>query len=171
MNPTGVLYFPFWEIRRCGTRTNMDIKVIRNRSDYDKALKYLSMLMDKNPVRGSEEENILELLMLVIKDYEEKFGEPIIVDPIEAIKFRMDQMQFTRKDLILFFGSISRVSEVLAGKRNLSLSMIRKLHDGLGIPLESLVSQRRICRKIPRRPKKQKRISVPKSRRKKKAFI
>jgi HTH-type transcriptional regulator/antitoxin HigA len=117
----------------------MNVKVIKNRSEYDAALERVIELMDRNPSPGSEEENTLELLLLVIRDYEQKVIEPIGVDSIEAIKFRMDQMQITRKELVPFIGSMSKVSEILSGKRNLSLTMIRKLHQGLGIPLESLL--------------------------------
>jgi HTH-type transcriptional regulator/antitoxin HigA len=142
----------------------MDIKVIRTRSEYEEALNSFSKLMDKDPAPGSKDENALELLVLVIKDYEQRVGEPIVVDPIEAIRFRMDQMEFSRQDLIPFLGSISRVSEILSGKRNLSLSMIRKLHSGLGIPLESLVSRRTVYRKRARRTQKRKKIPVLRTR-------
>lgn len=125
----------------------MDIKIIRTKEEYGRALKRLSQLMDVNPAPGSKDENTLELLALVIQEYEQKNTKPIVVDPVEAIKFRAEQMEFTRNDLIPFFGSISRVSEVLSRKRHLSLSMIRKLHEGLGIPLESLVHQRPLYRK------------------------
>jgi len=117
----------------------MDVEIINSRSDYKKALQQLSELLDKNPTPGSEEDNGLSLLLLVIRDYEQRVIGPICPNPIEAIKFRMEQMQLSRKELIPFIGSISKVSEVLSGKRNLSLPMIRKLHQGLGIPLESLV--------------------------------
>lgn len=147
----------------------MDIQVIRTRSEYERALHALSQLMDKNPPSGSKDENTLELLVLVIKDYEQRIGEPVVVDPIEAIRFRMDQMEFTRQDLVPFLGSIPRVSEILSGKRNLSLSMIRKLHSGLGIPLESLVSQRAMYRKRARRPRKHQRTIVPRSRKRKRS--
>jgi HTH-type transcriptional regulator/antitoxin HigA len=119
----------------------MNVEIIKNRAEHKKALQRLSELMDKNPVRGSREDNELELLVLVIQNYEQKVIEPIQSDPIEAIKFRMEQMQLTRKELVPYIGSISKVSEVLSGKRNLSLPMIRKLHEGLGIPLESLISR------------------------------
>jgi HTH-type transcriptional regulator/antitoxin HigA len=76
----------------------MDIKVVRTKSEYEKALSSLSEFMDKNPIPGSKDENTLELLVLVIQDYERRMGEPIVVDPIEAIKFRMDQMELARQD-------------------------------------------------------------------------
>lgn len=115
------------------------VKVIKNQSDYEAAMEQLSDLMDRKCQPGSDEENTLELLLLVIQDYEQKHTLPIDLDPIEAIKFRVDQMCLSQKDLIPFIGSISKVSEVLSGKRTLSLAMIRKLHKGLGIPLESLL--------------------------------
>lgn len=117
----------------------MNVEIINSRSDYKKALQNLSELLDKNPTQGSVEDNALSLLLLVIKDYEQRVLAPICPNQVEAIKFRMEQMQLSRKELIPYIGSISKVSEVLSGKRNLSLPMIRKLHQGLGIPLESLV--------------------------------
>ena len=119
----------------------MNVKVIKDQSEYEAALKLLSDLMDKKFISGSDDENTIELLLIVIKDYEQKNLPPLDVDPIEAIKFRMDQMHLSRKDLVPFLGSMSKVSEVLAGKRKLSIAMIRKLHDGLGIPLESLIGK------------------------------
>ena len=141
----------------------MDIKVIKNQEDYEAALQSLSELMDRDPAPGSLEENSLELLMLVIRDYEQKIVEAVVVDPVEAIKFRMDQMDLSRQELIPYMGSISRVSEVLSGKRNLSLSMIRKLHEGLGIPLESLLGKarhRRVIVRKERRKTKKKQNSI-----------
>ena len=76
----------------------------------------------------------MRLLALLIHDYERRTVPP--VDLIEAILFRMNQMDLTRKDMIPYLGSESKVSEVFSGKRRLSLMMIRKLHKGLGIPLE-----------------------------------
>src|SRR5579885_1560202 len=117
----------------------MEVEIINTLAAYKKALQHLAELMEKNPAPGSEGDNILSLLVLIIKDYEQRTAAPICLNPIEAIKFRMEQMHLTRKELIPYLGSISKVSEVLSGKRNLSLPMIRKLHQGLGIPLESLV--------------------------------
>jgi HTH-type transcriptional regulator / antitoxin HigA len=119
----------------------MSVKVIKSQTDYEEALRTLSELMQRPYGGNSEDENTIELLLLVLKDYEQKIAESIKVDPIEAIKFRMDQMNLTQKDLIEFIGSAPRVSELLSGKRLLSLNMIRNLHAGLGIPLQSLISQ------------------------------
>lgn len=117
----------------------MNIKVIKEREDYTQAMARLAGLMDLDPKPGSEEENELELLALVVEDYERKavpFDQP---DPVEAILFRLDQAGLMRKDLIPYIGSASKVSEVLSRKRPLSLAMIRKLHNGLGIPADSLL--------------------------------
>lgn len=118
----------------------MNVKVIKGNEDYDRAMARLDSLLDRNPAPGSEEENELELLALVIEDYERKIVPPAEVDPVDAILFRMDQAGLSRKDLVPYIGSPSKVSEVLSRKKRLSLTMIRKLHKGLGIPLESLLA-------------------------------
>lgn len=117
----------------------MNIKVIKSSDDYAQAMARLSALMTLAPKDGSKEDNELELLALVIEDYEHKIVPPVVPDPIEAILFRMDQMQLGRKELEPYIGSISKVSEVLSRKRPLSLSMIRRLHKGLGIPADVLI--------------------------------
>jgi HTH-type transcriptional regulator/antitoxin HigA len=117
----------------------MNIKVIKHREDYAQAMARLSALMDLDPKPGSDEEDELDLLALVIEDYERKIVPPAVPDPIEAILFRMDQAGLTRKELIPYIGSASKVSEVLSRKRPLSLAMIRNLHNGLGIPAGALI--------------------------------
>jgi HTH-type transcriptional regulator / antitoxin HigA len=118
----------------------IEVKVIKDREEYETALQQLSSLMDQ-PIRpGSNEENLIELLLLVLKDYEERNISPLDLDPIEAIKFRMEQMNLSRKDLADLIGSESKVSEILSGTRKLSLSMIRKLHKNLGISFTSLLA-------------------------------
>lgn len=114
-------------------------RVIKTQRDYDDALARLSALMDDEIKPGSSEEDELELLVLVIKSYESTKVDPVSPDPIEAILFRMDQMGLNKKDLIPYFGSLPKVSEVLARKRPLSLAMIRKIHVGLEIPAEILL--------------------------------
>jgi len=117
----------------------MKVKLIKNESDYAAAMARLSALMAANPDAGSANENELDLLALVIEDYERKIVPPVVPDPIEAILFRIDQAGLTRKDLIPYIGSAPKVSEVLARKRPLSLTMIRRLHQGLGIPADVLI--------------------------------
>lgn len=115
-------------------------RVIKTQRDYDDALARLSALMDDEIKPGSSKEDELELLALVIKSYESTKVEPVSPDPIDAILFRMDQMGLNKKDLIQYFGgSLSKVSEVLARKRPLSLAMIRNIHKGLEIPAEILL--------------------------------
>ena len=116
------------------------VRVIKTQRDYDAALARLSALMDEEFAPDSNKEAELELLALVIESYERSKVALIKPDPIEAILFRMDQQNLSKKDLILYFGSLSKVSEVLSRKRPLSLSMIRKLHSGLGIPADVLIT-------------------------------
>jgi HTH-type transcriptional regulator/antitoxin HigA len=117
----------------------MNIKVIKSSNDYALAMARLTALMTLDPKEGSKEDSELELIALVIEDYERKIVPPTVPDPVEAILFRMDQMQLGRKELEPYIGSISKVSEVLSRKRPLSLSMIRRLHKGLGIPADVLI--------------------------------
>ncbi len=117
----------------------MDIKIIKNDSDYHEALQVLTEWLRKPFASNTNVENTIELMMLVIKDYENKVLQPIEVDPIDAIKFRMEQMNFKNKDLVDYIGSISKITKVLNKKRKLTLNMIRNLNKGLGIPLRSLI--------------------------------
>ena len=117
----------------------MNIKVVKSSDDYAQAMARLSALMTLDPKAGSDEDNELELLALVIEDYERKIAPPAAPDPVEAILFRMDQMKLGRKDMEHYIGSTSKVSEVLSRKRPLSLSMIRRLYKGLGIPADVLI--------------------------------
>lgn len=119
----------------------MNIRLIKDKENYTAAMARLSALMSLDPKPGTAEDNELELLALVIEDYERKIVPPIVADPVEAIFFRMDQSGLTRKDMVPYIGSVSKVSEVLSRKRPLSLSMIRRLHRGLGIPADVLVEK------------------------------
>jgi HTH-type transcriptional regulator / antitoxin HigA len=117
----------------------MNVKIIKSEKDYQAAMSRLSDLMSLDPKPGSKEEDELELLALVVHDFERQTVPPVKADPIESILFRMDQMGLTRKDLTKYIGSISKVSEVLSRKRPLSLPMIRRLHQGLDIPADILI--------------------------------
>lgn len=117
----------------------MKPKIIKNETDYESALAYLETLMDALP--GTPEEEDLELFAVLIEKYEQKHFPIGLPDPVEAIKFRMEQQGLSRKDLIPYIGSQSKVSEVLNGKRPLSKSMIRALHEELGIPAEVLLQE------------------------------
>lgn len=116
-----------------------EVRVIKTPRDYDAALARLSALMDKEITPGSAEETELELRALVIGDYERTRVEPAYANPIDAILFRMDQLGLKKKDMIPYFGSLSKVSEVLARKRPLTLSMMRHLHKRLDIPADILL--------------------------------
>lgn len=115
----------------------MEWKVIKTERDYQKALKRFETIFDSK--KGSKNGDELELLSLLIDNFE-KVKFPIdLPDPIEAIKFRMEQLGYTQKDLTKVIGLKSRVSEILSKKRKLTLDMIRKLNEVLGIPTEVLV--------------------------------
>ncbi len=115
----------------------MNIKPIRTKADYDSALDRVAKLMDAAP--GSEAGAELDILATLIDAYEAKNFPIDPPDPIEAIKFRMEQKGLKRKDLEPLLGGRSRVSEVLSGKRSLSIQQIRNLHRTLRIPYENLL--------------------------------
>jgi HTH-type transcriptional regulator/antitoxin HigA len=117
----------------------MTFKVIKTERDYQKALKRLELIFDAK--KGSKDGDDLELLSMLIDNYEKVRYMVDLPDPIEAIKFRMEQLGYKQKDLAEAIGLKSRVSEVLNRKRKLTLDMIRKLHDVLGIPTEVLVKE------------------------------
>jgi HTH-type transcriptional regulator/antitoxin HigA len=114
-------------------------KVIKSGEEYEAALQEIESLMSGDPTLGSPDGDRLELLGLLIDDYESKKLERHLPDPIDAIRFRMEQQNLSQRDLLPFIGSRSKVSEVLARKRPLTLSMIRALHSGLGIPANVLL--------------------------------
>lgn len=115
----------------------MNIRPIKTEQDYEATLKRIDELMNAEP--DTPEGDELDVLATLIVVYEEKHYAITPPDPVDAILFRMEQMNLTRKDLEPFIGERGRVSEVLNRKRSLSLEMICRLHEGLGIPLESLV--------------------------------
>lgn len=117
----------------------MKPKVIKTRADYQAALTHLEKLMDARP--GTLQEEELELFAVLLDNYEREHFPIGLPDPVEAIKFRMEQQGLTRKDLEPFIGSQSKVSEVLNRKRPLSVAMIRALHTGLDIPAEVLLQE------------------------------
>jgi len=119
----------------------MDPRIIKNSSDYKKVTEEAESLIALDPDSGTDEAERLALLALLIEKYElEKFNIEI-PNPLKAIKFRMDEQNLRQRDLIPFIGSKSKVSEVLAGKRPLTVTMLRALHEGLGIPAEVLLQE------------------------------
>ncbi len=116
-------------------------KIIKNRTDYDEALSVVETLLDLDPSPGTPENEKLELITLLIQDYEIRNFQIVPRTPNEEIKFRMEQQNLTPRGLIPYIGSRSKVSEVLSGKRPLTISMIRALHSGLGIPADVLLQE------------------------------
>lgn len=114
-------------------------RIIKDKESFDIAMHRLLELADSDLLEDSAELEEFELLSLLIGHYEEQNFAISKPTPIEAIKFRMDQMGLTQADMRQYLGSASKVSEVLSGKRKLSLSMIRRLHDDLGIPADILI--------------------------------
>jgi HTH-type transcriptional regulator/antitoxin HigA len=115
----------------------MNIFPIRTESDYDVALSRIDQLMDAD--LGTPQGDELDILVTLIEAYEAKHYPIPVCDPVEAIKFRMEQMGLVPKDLTPIIGSRSKVSEVLNHKRQLSIAMIRNLHAQLHVPYESLI--------------------------------
>lgn len=118
---------------------NKELKPIRNDAEYELALKEASIYFDQVPELGTKKADRFEILLMLIDAYEAKHHVISAPDPIEAIKFRMEQANLKPKDLKPMIGELNRVYEVLAKKRRLTLPMIRRLHSGLGIPAESLI--------------------------------
>ncbi len=116
----------------------MNIKPIRNDDDLRAAFEQLERVYQAQEATPEADE--MEILVTLIEAYERKQYPIDATDPVEAIKFRMEQQGLTPKDLELYIGSSGRVSEVLNCKRRLSLKMVKRLHDGLHIPYESLLA-------------------------------
>lgn len=116
----------------------MDIKPIKTEQDYNSAIKRIEELWGskKDTPIGDE----LDLLVTLVESYEMKHFPIAPPDPIDAIKFRMEQMGMTKEDMIKYLGSQSRVSEILNRKRKLTLKMVKSLHKGLKIPAEILLA-------------------------------
>src|SRR4051794_2583039 len=117
----------------------MQIKPIKSERDYRRALKQIDRLMDAraNTPAGDE----LDVLTTLVEAWEEKHHVIDLPDPIEAIRFAMEQRAITRRDLEPLIGSRARVAEVLNRRRKLTLPMIRRLHEQLGIPADSLIAE------------------------------
>ena len=116
----------------------MDIKAIKTEDDYNQALKRLDEIF--HAPADSKEGDEAEVLTILIEKYEDEHYPIEAPDPIEAIKFRMEQMDMSKRDLAQIIGYKSRVSEIFSRKRKLTLKMIRSLHEKLKIPYESLIT-------------------------------
>ena len=117
----------------------MNIRPIRTEADYKATLREVSAYFDNEPEPGTEDGDRFEILLTLVEAYEAKQFPVDLPDPIEAIKFRMDQEGLTAKDLVPAIGQWNRVYEVLNGKRGLSLPMVWRLHEMFGIPAEALI--------------------------------
>jgi HTH-type transcriptional regulator/antitoxin HigA len=117
----------------------MDIKPIRTENDYDEVMAQIDAIFDAQP--GTPEGDLLEVLTILVEAYEEEHYPITPPDPIEAIEFHMERLGLTRRDLEPYIGSRARVSEILNRRRSLTLAMIRRLQEGLGIPAETLLRQ------------------------------
>jgi HTH-type transcriptional regulator/antitoxin HigA len=117
----------------------MEIKPIRTEQEHQAALRRLEEIWEAKP--GTPESDELDVLSVLVEAYEDEHYPIDPPDPIEAIKFRMEQMGLTQKDLEPYIGSRSRVSEILSRKRKLNLDMIRNLNEKLGIPAEILIAR------------------------------
>ena len=120
----------------------MDIRPIKTTEDHESALKRIEQLWNARPkTREGDELDILTTLVVAYEEKNTPINEP---NPIDAIKFRMDQLGLKDRDLVPFIGARSKVSEVLNCKRGLSLPMIRRLSEGLDIPAETLIQSYRV---------------------------
>ena len=115
----------------------MEIKPIKSERDYQLALERLEDIFDAKA--GTEEGDELEILSILIEKFENEKFQIELPDPIEAIKFRMEQLNYNQSDLAKIIGLNSRASEILNKKRKLTLAMIRKLNEKLHIPSEVLI--------------------------------
>ena len=122
----------------------MDIQPIKTEKDYEAALQLIEDLWESE--EGTTKGDRLDILITLVDAYEQINHRIFPPDPVAAIEFHMDQNELTRAVLESYIGSRARVSEVLNGKRGLSIEMIRSLHEGLGIPLESLIARPKKCR-------------------------
>ena len=115
----------------------MTLKLLKTKKDYQSALKRLEIIFDAKP--GTSQSNELEVLAILIEKYEDEHYPIGFPDPVEAIKFRMEQLGYNQSDLANFVGLKSRASEILNRKRKLTLEMIRNLHTTLNIPTDVLI--------------------------------
>jgi len=122
-------------------KSMIKIKVIKTEKDYQEALKSVEELMNLDPNPDSTEGEQLNLLSTLIEDYEARIFPVTLPNSIEVIKFRMEQSNLKPVDLVPYIGSRSRVSEILSGKRQLTINMIRALSEGLGIPTKVLIKK------------------------------
>lgn len=121
---------------------DMEFKILRNETEHQTALQEAERLVALDPLTGTRDGEDLALLALLIEDYEKRAFQFDALEPIEVIEFRMSEQGLRQKDLVPLLGSRSRVSEVLGGKRPLTVQMIRALSSGLDIPADALIGRK-----------------------------
>lgn len=119
----------------------MKPRIIKNLEEHEEALERIDFLMEDDPSLDTDDGRELELLVMLVEQYEDVHYPIDTPDPVELIKFRMEQSGLRQVDVAEYFGGRSKASEVLSGKRPLTLRMIRKLNEGLGIPADSLIRE------------------------------
>ena len=117
-----------------------NIHLVRTAKEYDATMEKVLVLAKTNPPENTPEYEQLTILSLLIEEYDRKHYPAVETDPVEAIKFRMEQQGLRPVDMKEYFGSTGRFYDVINKKRKLSLAMIRKLHSGLGVTYESLLT-------------------------------
>ena len=117
----------------------MQLKIIKTKKDYEAALERFEAIFQAKS--GTKESDEADLLAMLVKNYEEQHFVIDAPDPIEAIKYRMEQQGLTNKDLAVILGFKSRVTDIFKKNRKLNLAMVRKLHEALHIPLQSLIKE------------------------------
>ncbi len=115
----------------------IEVKPIKTQADYEKALVEIEQLFEAKP--GTAEADRLDILSTLVEAYEDRHYPMPLPDPVEAIFYYLESRGLSRRDLEMYLGSRARVSEILNRKRRLSLEMIQRLHNGLGIPAEVLI--------------------------------
>jgi HTH-type transcriptional regulator/antitoxin HigA len=116
------------------------MKLIKNSDDYERATERIYTLLQQDIVPNSPESDELEILSLLVEDYEKKLYALELPSPIEAVKFRLEQLNLPMSEFVSFVGERGKASELLSGKRPLSLAMRKRLHQELGVPASSLLS-------------------------------
>jgi HTH-type transcriptional regulator/antitoxin HigA len=124
----------------------MNIRPIRTENDYEQALAQIDAIFDAQP--GTPEGDLLEVLTILVESYEEEHYPIAPPDPIEAIEFHIERLGLTRRDLEPYIGSRARVSEILNRRCPLTLAMIRRLQEGMGIPAETLLQRYRLADEV-----------------------
>lgn len=125
--------------QRSSERQSMNVRPVRTSKDHRATLETIAALMEADPKAGTHDGDLLDILTTLVQAYEAKHYPVDAPDAVAAIKFRMDQDGLSVKDMEPFIGKSNRVYEVLSHKRPLTLGMIRRLHEGLGIPAEALI--------------------------------